>query len=618
MNRQYIHTAVSAALAMLAAALTFTSCTKEQEVGAVPKKLSAKQLHACIEGGADTRVNVDEVSGKLSWTAGDLIDIHTSAGEYCTAELNASGDFSLELDPGEERDGYAIYPSGVVDTNAAALKLNMPSSYSLDESLQMSDPSPMIAVNDPDSDDIYFYHATGTLYLTVDEVPVGTKKIVVSFDKRVRGSFNVQFPEDGHPYIQADTQTGNRNISFILPSALTEVTDGILLKVPVPVGTYGQIIITAQNESNNDLKKITSDEDRVMDRARGRQLRIGRTFIDSMQMIVRAGDDTGWTFTIPFRQDGLPVPSDTVVDWGDGTQTEASEGVSLVDVRYTAFQHEYTSPGKYTITITCTTFNQYGHMIPCILFYKSPGMTEGRDYYPESSRMLIELPTPILPFDRYIDNFNYFQHCVNLKKVCGDFFSKVPNLGHIDYTFAETGLEEIPSGLFSTLPRLHTLSHAFYNCTNLSGSIPVDLFANSPEILSLESVFEGCSNLELAPTGLFRNNLKAYIFRNAFYNCSKLRVSKDVFLGGDRTPADRFTDIVFSKNYSLEKYVDFVSCFRGTLGGVPEDTEDTKGPAPELWTYTIPFTGTYFRHGRCFADAVNGWSNDADIPSGWK
>ena len=119
-------TTVSTALAF-----SLASCTKEQEInGPAPQ-----QLRARIEG-SDTRVEIDDVSGKLAWTDGDEIAVHTTAGAYRTVSLDATGGFSLPLSPGEDRDGYAVYPAGIIGSGAS-LSLVFPETYVLDENNEM-------------------------------------------------------------------------------------------------------------------------------------------------------------------------------------------------------------------------------------------------------------------------------------------------------------------------------------------------------------------------------------------------------------------------------------------------------------------------------------------------
>ena len=253
---------------MMAILLSLTlSCSREQDAGMA----TAVRLHARIESGGETRVDFDEASGKFAWTDGDEIDIHTSAGAYRSVALDASGGFSLELTGSEARDGYAVYPSGIVVTDEADLTLRLPASYDIDGSMDDRYPAALVAVNDPASDDLFFRHAGAIIELILNEVPADTKSFTVTMDKRITGAFPVDGAGTDTPRILTDDAAEGLSVTFTLATALDAQTDAFILHVPVPVGTYEKLKVEMKNASGTVLKTYTHDKSRLCTRARGRK-----------------------------------------------------------------------------------------------------------------------------------------------------------------------------------------------------------------------------------------------------------------------------------------------------------------------------------------------------------
>lgn len=219
-------------------------------------------------GGPESKVSFDASTGKFAWSdPNDEIALHTSASGYQTATVQPSGVFSF----GTDRDGYAFYPSGVAGGTAAAPVVILPSSYNITaEGMGDWYPTPMIAVNDPASDDLWFYHVGGALRLTLDNVPAGTAKLVITMGKGITGNFTVNDPDSATPAIAAGLTEDA--LIFNLSSALGEDTDGIVLNIPLPAGTYPKVQIAAWNGSDALLASGGSYKDWTFPRGRGRQL----------------------------------------------------------------------------------------------------------------------------------------------------------------------------------------------------------------------------------------------------------------------------------------------------------------------------------------------------------
>ena len=261
MKRQWL---LFAALAMMA------GCTAEmdQTGNVAPETAGSGKLTARI-GDVETRVEFDEFSGTFSWSAGDQIDVHTTAG-YQTTALDANGCFSLTN--GSVRDGYAVYPTGIVSGDSD-LTVELADSYDIAaEGMVDFYPSPMVALNDPSSDDLWFYHAGAVARLVFTELPAETRSILVTFDKRVTGAFTVADPGTDHPVIATDGAATGNTVRFNLSEAPAIPEGGFALNVPIPTGTFNSINASVQDASNAELLSYVSPKVRTFPRARGRKI----------------------------------------------------------------------------------------------------------------------------------------------------------------------------------------------------------------------------------------------------------------------------------------------------------------------------------------------------------
>ena len=223
-------------------------------------------------GGPESKVSFDASTGKFAWSAPtDEIALHTSAGAYQNVTVQPSGVFTFLPEGSETRDGFAFYPAGVADGTAAAPVVTLPASYDIDaEGMGDWYPTPMIAVNDPADDDLWFYHVGAALHLTLNSVPAGTKKIAVNFGKGVTGTFDVADPSTATPWIAPAAAADE--VSFVLDAALSDAADGLVINIPVPAGNYPKIQILAKDASDALLASGGSYKDWTFPRGRGRQL----------------------------------------------------------------------------------------------------------------------------------------------------------------------------------------------------------------------------------------------------------------------------------------------------------------------------------------------------------
>ena len=98
------------------------------------------------------------------------------------------------------------------------------------------------------------------------------------------------------------------------------------------------------------------------------------------------------------------------------------------------------------------------------------------------------------------------------KKVTSEDMSKFHNC---------PGLTSIPEGLFKNNVNAKYFTDAFYGCTGLT-SIPGGLFKNNANATGFDYTFESCTGLTSIPEELFNNNVKAESFWGPFNGCTGL------------------------------------------------------------------------------------------------
>ena len=83
------------------------------------------------------------------------------------------------------------------------------------------------------------------------------------------------------------------------------------------------------------------------------------------------------------------------------------------------------------------------------------------------------------------------------------------------------GLTSIPEGLFKNNVNAISFEQAFASCTGLT-SIPEGLFKNNVNTISFYDTFAYCEGLTSIPEGLFKNNVNVKDFKRTFQGCKGL------------------------------------------------------------------------------------------------
>ncbi|WP_106828060.1 leucine-rich repeat protein [Parabacteroides pacaensis] len=247
-----------------------------------------------------------------------------------------------------------------------------------------------------------------------------------------------------------------------------------------------------------------------------------------------------------------------VIDWGDGTTTEATgEGEKI-------YEHLYTTTDLYNVEVRgcenvtyCNfSYDSRGNIGTSIFSsmcaYWSIGNSQVKGlsfYFSTNDSMALRIIGDIFKNDRERTSFqdcfrrcdklvyipvSLFENCVNATNFGGCFaqcssltsipaglFDTCPNVTDFGICFGYcTSLTSIPAGLFVNCHKVGKFSSCFEKCTSLT-SIPADLFGDCPEARFMQSCFKGCTSLTSIPAGLF-DGCSVMYFGACFSGCTSL------------------------------------------------------------------------------------------------
>lgn len=218
--------------------------------------------------GVETKATISNTDASFAWTAGDNVAVHVSKGnghKYVVTSKGAdaaaaSANFEVTYEEGYSRDAFAIYPSGIVDPNAARygqigeqLDVTLPGSYTLAQVQGEVSPCPMISYNVA-GDNWDFYQLCGLLRLSVNDIPPTAKRLDINLgsDSKVCGAFvidNLVNPiTPGSSTIKKGT---NPSVGENIISITKDGTDAVLgesnlvVNVPLPTGVYNSLTVMA-------------------------------------------------------------------------------------------------------------------------------------------------------------------------------------------------------------------------------------------------------------------------------------------------------------------------------------------------------------------------------------
>lgn len=321
---------------------------------------------------------------------------------------------------------------------------------------------------------------------------------------------------------------------------------------------------------------------------------------------------------------GKPQNKKFTIDWGDGTKTVSDSSNNAIE-----YIHRYpTSNGtKYKVTLT-GDFDRF--------------MGTAKD---TKNSCIVELTDALLPqmaiksttWEGLYSTSIMFRYAKTLKKVCGNLFENIKNLGQfsIDEMFAYSGIIETPyglfegmsmsgsTGLFKSCHNLITIAAGTFNgayagnntdmfkdCINLkylfdvpiAGTVWDYAFENNKSLemvmadfeggSSFKNTFAGCENLMIISENIFEKSPYANNFESCFSGCVKLN--------------EGVTEDLFANNKGA---INVNSAFDGCIG--------ITGILPRLWERPEYDVSNITYYLSCYRGCNNA-QNYNEVPNLWK
>ena len=244
------------------------SATQEKEAVVTYIKATAKE--------DDTKASIDNSTGDFTWNTGDQIAVWADGYKISEGLADAydgtnAATFSFKGLDESKRANFAIYPADFANSTYYTdtdLRVILPSSYTLAQVRDNVSPLPMIATNVEDGN-LSFKQLCALLRVTVNNIPPSAKRLELNFhDNKVHGSFTVTLDEGiVKPAISTiATEGSSANDIITITKDGTDVTlnnnawlDNLVLNIPIPVGTYTKVTVTAYDAltSGNAILTMT-------------------------------------------------------------------------------------------------------------------------------------------------------------------------------------------------------------------------------------------------------------------------------------------------------------------------------------------------------------------------
>lgn len=217
----------------LAAGLLLGSCAVDElptEGGSIVAEMETDQTRTAV---------TDE--GTFTWSAGDKVWLHTTAGSVVGTLSDGAGSSSAKFTYGGfvgEMTGKAVYPYNAGHAiSGDILTFTLPAAYDLGSSLTNTNAA-MYGVNVGGT--IKFNHLAGVMRFKFKDVPAGVNKFTITLDKKINGTFSADLTED-YPVIETSSPSNVSEKTITLNfNALTAKSD-ISVYVPLPIGTYNSL-----------------------------------------------------------------------------------------------------------------------------------------------------------------------------------------------------------------------------------------------------------------------------------------------------------------------------------------------------------------------------------------
>lgn len=231
-------------LPLLTVSMLLTNACMVEET---PKEMIGL-LNAVIEND-DTRTNVTD-EGIFTWSQGDKVWIHTTAGYTFGTLYSGAGETTAKFEVGEyqgEMTGYAVYPhSDGHSISDDVLHVDLPEVYELGDD---TDNTNAVLFASLSNEQYVFTHMAGIMRFEFKDAPAGTCQFKITLDKKINGIFDADMTKD-YPVVESSEAQSEAERTITFNFDPLETVKDIRIYVPLPVGTYNSMDLELNDAYN--------------------------------------------------------------------------------------------------------------------------------------------------------------------------------------------------------------------------------------------------------------------------------------------------------------------------------------------------------------------------------
>lgn len=243
-------------LAIAIGAMTLTACNKE-DLGNII--LSNETISAnLVDETTQTRTTLNGL--QVVWNAADKISVFAkngnsvsnNAGIIKTGVGTTSATFDVVLEGTTKLAAAYPYMDGTTYANGK-ITMNLPDSYTYVENGIGG--APMATIISNQTSTIAFKNAGALMGLTVNNIPVGYNKAILTSkgEEAITGACEITFDPDGKPSIKATTNAAGKVITINFDAAQTATNKTFYF--PLPVGDYTSLELSISNGTETKVLK---------------------------------------------------------------------------------------------------------------------------------------------------------------------------------------------------------------------------------------------------------------------------------------------------------------------------------------------------------------------------
>ena len=212
------------------------SCVKEPAGNGYSDSNVKGTVELLAKIGEATKASVTE-QGVVSWENTDEIGVYTTSSAIKTFKVSSIDDgvavFTGVLQPGEEPEGLAVYPSASFKSlSPEAVTVSYPATYTYEENTMKA---PMVAQITSDNV-LSFKHVGGLIRVACPSVPTNAVSFsLVAEGKKIAGNFTVEIADDMVAETVASPSNNSTKVVFAAGGS------AMAFNIPVPAGEYGNV-----------------------------------------------------------------------------------------------------------------------------------------------------------------------------------------------------------------------------------------------------------------------------------------------------------------------------------------------------------------------------------------